>query len=288
VHDWRVSDSALTIERLAMLSGLPTSTIRMYQTRGLLHAPRRSGRTARYDQSHVQRLALVQRLQDRGFSLPSIAELIDARAQGATVADVLGLAGGPDDWVPVHVRQLRAVLSVRDLRPGLLRRATRLGLLTWRKGRPYTRRWALDSGLRLCELAVPPTEVLDEYERLRAITDQVAANFVAVFERRLRQRIDAGDTAPHQLGMVRAMLEELAGIAEGVVVGALRESIRDAAEDYARRYELVPTQGAEPAWLDNPVPALFERAQAGETPDIRGFLAELDTDEDTPVTAGEA
>lgn len=265
-----------------MRSGLPTSTIRMYQTKGLLHAPRRSGRTARYDESHVQRLALVQRLQERGFSLPAIAELIDARAQGATVADVLGLAGGPDDWVPVHVRDLRKVTSVRDLRPGLLRRATRLGLLTWRKGRPYTRRWALDSGLRLCELAVPPAEVLDEYERLRVITDQVAANFVTVFERRLARRLDADNTTPDQLGVVRAMLEELAGIAEGVVVGALRESIRDAAEDYARRNQLVPPQGAEPAWLDNPVPALFERAPASETPDFQGFLAELDAD-DEPV-----
>jgi len=284
-----VSDSELTVEQLAMRSGLPTSTIRMYQTKGLLHAPRRTGRTARYDRSHVQRLALVQRLQDRGFSLPAIAELIDARAQGATVADVLGLAGGPDDWVPLHVRQLRTVLAARNVRPGLLRRASRLGLLTWRKGRPYTRRWALDSGMRLCELDVPPNEVLDEYERLRDITDQVAANFVAVFERRISLRLDADNTTPDQLGVVRAMLEELAGIAEGVVVGALRESIRDAAEDYARRHQLVPTAGAEPAWLDNPVPALFERASAGEIPDIKGFLAEFDAADDAgePVVAGE-
>jgi DNA-binding transcriptional MerR regulator len=252
----------------------------MYQTKGLLHAPRHVGRTARYDQSHVQRLALVQRLQDRGFSLPAIAELIDARAQGATVADVLGLAGGPDDWVPVLVRQMRAIVSARDLRPRLLRRVTQLGLLTWRKGRPYTRRWALESGLRLCELAVPPTEVVDEYERLRKATDQIAANFVAVFERRLWPRIDAGATVPDQLGVVRAMLEELAGVAEGVVVAALRESIRDAAEEFARRHELLPTDSEEPEWLDNPVPALFERPRASETPDIRGFLAELNAEDD--------
>src|SRR5262245_62731832 len=102
-----------------MRSSLPTSTIRMYQTKSLLNAPRRFGRVAKYDQSHLQRLGLVQRLQDRGFSLPAIVELIDARAKGATVADVLGLGGGPDDWVPVRVSQMRAIISVRDLRPRL-------------------------------------------------------------------------------------------------------------------------------------------------------------------------
>lgn len=274
-----MDESDLTIEQLATRSGLPTSTIRMYQTRGLLHAPRRVGRTARYDQSHLQRLTLVQRLQDRGFSLPAIAELISARAQGATVADVLGLTGGPDDWVPVRVSQMRAIVPVRDLRPRLLRRVTKLGLLTWRKGRPYTRRWALESGLRLCDLAVPPTEVVDEYERLRTATDQIAANFVDLFERRLWPRIGADAAAPDQLGAMRAMLEELAGVAEGVVVAALRESIRDAAEEFARRQELLPADGDEPEWLDNPVPALFERPQPSETPDIQGFLAELNADE---------
>lgn len=273
----------LTVEQLAMRSSLPTSTIRMYQTKGLLHAPRRVGRTARYDESHLQRLVLVQRLQDRGFSLPAIAELIDARAQGATVADVLGLTGGPDDWVPVSVRQMRTMVSVRDLRPRLVRRVTRLGLLTWRKGRPYARRWALESGLRLCTLSVPPAEVVDEYERLRAATDQIAANFVAVFERRLWPRIGADAAVPDQLGVVRAMLEELAGIAEGVVVAALRESIRDAAEEFALRHELLPADGDAPEWLDNPVPALFERPQATETPDIQGFLAELTAEDDDPV-----
>ena len=273
----------MTIDELAVRSGLPSSTIRMYQTKGLLHAPRRVGRVARYDQSHLQRLALVQRLQDRGFSLPAIAELIDARAQGATVADVLGLTGGPDDWVPVHVSQMRSLVSVRDLRPRLLRRVTQLGLLTWRKGRPYTRRWALESGLRLCALAVPPAEVVDEYERLRKATDQIAANFVALFERRLWPRIGADAAAPDQLGVVRAMLEELAGVAEGVVVAALRESIRDAAEEFARRHELLPADGDEPGWLDDPVPALFERPQPSETPDIRGFLAELNAEDGDPV-----
>ncbi|MGQ0841116.1 MerR family transcriptional regulator [Actinokineospora sp.] len=274
-------DAALTVEQLAAEAGLPTSTIRMYQTKGLLHPPRREGRTARYDASHVERLGLVHRLQQRGFSLPAITELIAARDLGARVGDVLGLtgSGGPDDWVPVGSRELRALVSARDLRPRLLRRASRMGLVRWERGRPYTRRWALDSGTRLAGLTVPPAEVLDAFDRLRAATDRIAADFVAVFERRLWPTLSTHATSGEQLDRVRALLVELTETAQGVVAGALRESIRDAAESFARKHDLLPTDGAEPAWASRAVPVLAERfdtAPATEATDdiIDHYLAE--------------
>ncbi|MEU4739819.1 MerR family transcriptional regulator, partial [Actinosynnema sp. NPDC023658] len=93
----------LTVDELAVRVGLPGSTIRMYQTKGVLHPPRRQGRVAFYDASHLERLTLVQRLQSRGFSLPAIAELVKARERGASVAAVLGVGDeeGPDDWVRI-------------------------------------------------------------------------------------------------------------------------------------------------------------------------------------------
>src|SRR5438046_126751 len=65
-----------TIDELARHVGLPSSTIRMYQTRGLLPPPRKQGRAALYGPGHVARIDLIGRLQDRGFSLASIAELV--------------------------------------------------------------------------------------------------------------------------------------------------------------------------------------------------------------------
>ncbi|RDI46421.1 MerR family transcriptional regulator [Nocardia mexicana] len=248
-----------TVESLAARAGVPTSTVRMYQTKGLLHAPRRAGRTARYDTSHLERMELVQRLQDRGFSLASIAALLAARAQGASVADLLALPGGPEDWVPLGLREIRTVIKAKDLRPALLRKATRLGLIRWQRGRPQARRWALASGLRVAELDIPVTDVLDQFARLRARTDEIAADFAEVFERTLWPRIQQGSTEADQLDQVRALLEELTGIAEGVAVGALRESMRDLAERFAARHELLPAEGEAPAWADRPVPVLSER-----------------------------
>ncbi|MQY31939.1 MerR family transcriptional regulator [Nocardia aurantia] len=158
----QTTGTSLTVEELATRVGVPTSTVRMYQSKGLLHAPRRVGRTARYDSSHLQRLELVQRLQDRGFSLTSIVELLTAREQGATVADLLALPGGPEDWVPLGLGDIRLMIKPERLRPALLRKATQLGLIRWRRARPQARRWALSSGLRVAELDLPPGEVLDQ------------------------------------------------------------------------------------------------------------------------------
>ncbi|WP_280443178.1 MerR family transcriptional regulator [Nocardia brasiliensis] len=255
----RTKSIDLTVEELAARAGVPTSTVRMYQSKGLLHAPRRAGRTARYDSSHLQRLELVQRLQDRGFSLTSITELLTAREQGATVADLLALPGGPEDWVPLGLREIRVMIKAKDLRPTLLRKATQLGLVRWRRGRPQARRWALTSGMRVADLDIPPAEVLDQVVRLRAHTDQIAADFGDIFERTLWPRIQADSTETDQLDRVRALLEELTGLAEGVVVSALRESVRHLAEEFATRHELLPAEGELPAWLDRPIPVLNER-----------------------------
>ncbi|GLW90959.1 MerR family transcriptional regulator [Actinokineospora globicatena] len=253
-------DAALTVEQLATEVGLPTSTIRMYQTKGLLHPPRRQGRTARYDGTHVERLGLVHRLQQRGFSLPAIAELIAARDLGARVGDVLGLdgVGGPDDWVPVEVAALRAVVPARDLRPAVVLRAARLDLLRWRRGRPYTRRWVMDAGLRMAGLRVPVGEVLSAFERLRATTTTIATDFTAMFEHHLWPSLADQAGNDDQLDRVRALLLELTETAQAVVAGALRDAIRDAAEGFAARHHLLPDTG-QASWVDHAPPVLAER-----------------------------
>ncbi|WP_431964589.1 MerR family transcriptional regulator [Nocardia sp. bgisy134] len=272
----RTTDTDLTVEQVAARAGVPTSTVRMYQSKGLLHAPRRVGRTARYDSSHLQRLELVQRLQDRGFSLTSIAELLTAREQGATVADLLALPGGPEDWVPLGLGDIRLMIKPKGLRPSLLRKATQLGLIRWRRGRPQTRRWALTSGLRVAELDLPPSEVLDQIVQLRAHTDQIAADFGDIFERTLWPRIQADSSETDQLDRIRALLQELTGLAEGVVVSALRESVRHLAEQFVERHELLPANGERPAWLDGSIPILNERLLETGDDDIEAvdrFLA---------------
>jgi DNA-binding transcriptional MerR regulator len=277
---------SLTIDELAARIGLPSSTIRMYQTKGVLHAPRRQGRVAYYDASHVERLTLVQRLQQRGFSLPAIAELISAREKGESVAAVLGMgeAEGPDDWVRIKVRDIKHLIPMGDVQPRLLLRAMRLGLVRWKYGWPHARRWALEAGGRLAGLRVPSDDVMDSFTRLRTATDAVAADFVRLFERQFWPELarKAGDE--NQLENVRALLVELTYTAETAVVGTLRESIRDAAEEFASRHGLLPSDDFQPAWAEQPLPPIAENLMdpAGALPseqEIENFLKQGDEDE---------
>src|SRR5690242_3751536 len=83
----------MTIEELSSRSGVTTRNIRAYQSRGLLPAPvsRPGQRSAFYTAEHLARLRLVNRLQERGFSLAGIADLLQAWGGGQSLEQVLGI-----------------------------------------------------------------------------------------------------------------------------------------------------------------------------------------------------
>lgn len=88
-----------TIDEIAQRTGVPGRTIREYQTLGLLPPPRRVGRIGYYGIGHVQRLELIGRLQDRGYSLAGIGDLLSAWRGGDALTDILGLE--PDQLVHI-------------------------------------------------------------------------------------------------------------------------------------------------------------------------------------------
>ncbi|MFF3629573.1 MerR family transcriptional regulator [Streptomyces sp. NPDC002164] len=79
------------IEDLAHASGTTVRTIRAYQDRGLLPTPERRGRANVYRDSHLTRLRQIADLLDRGYTLASIKELLDAWDAGRGLGGVLGL-----------------------------------------------------------------------------------------------------------------------------------------------------------------------------------------------------
>ena len=101
----------LTIDELASRSGLPTRTIREYQTMGLVPAPERRGRVGVYRNAHLQRLALIGRLQERGYSLAGIRDLLTSWQSGDELTEVLGLT--PDELV--HLDEPGAPTTMEQL-----------------------------------------------------------------------------------------------------------------------------------------------------------------------------
>src|SRR5207237_3840825 len=69
------------IEQLARASGMAVDTIRFYQGKGLLDAPRREGRVTWYAESHLERLGRIRELQRRGFTLTVIRRFLEGELE---------------------------------------------------------------------------------------------------------------------------------------------------------------------------------------------------------------
>ena len=83
--------NGLSADELAARAGVSVRTVRYYQSEGLLPAPARQGREARYDALHLERLRLINELRDRGLRLSTIAEILRQSPDAETALDWLGL-----------------------------------------------------------------------------------------------------------------------------------------------------------------------------------------------------
>jgi DNA-binding transcriptional MerR regulator len=73
----RSPQNELTIGRLANVGGVPTSTLRFYERRGLLKPDARTRSNYRtYSAMSVQRLKFIRAAQATGFSLKDIREML--------------------------------------------------------------------------------------------------------------------------------------------------------------------------------------------------------------------
>lgn len=80
------------IDELAQLSGIPSRTIRFYNTQGLLPAPLMRGRIAYYSQDHLLVLNVIKELKEQqNLPLDVIKQLLEIRARHGDVQMNLAL-----------------------------------------------------------------------------------------------------------------------------------------------------------------------------------------------------
>ncbi|HEY6539293.1 MAG TPA: MerR family transcriptional regulator [Ktedonobacteraceae bacterium] len=98
-----------TIDELAHLAGLPSRTIRFYNTQGLLPPPVMKGRVAYYDDEHLVVLNIIKQLKEQqNLPLETIRQMLEIRASQGEVMMNLALkqrllrplsGGGQDVWL---------------------------------------------------------------------------------------------------------------------------------------------------------------------------------------------
>lgn len=71
----------LSITEVGEATGLPSSALRYYEKTGLIRSSGRAGGRRQFEASVVQRLAVVALLQEVGFTIAEIAELVNRRGK---------------------------------------------------------------------------------------------------------------------------------------------------------------------------------------------------------------
>jgi len=137
-----------TIDDLAAKTGVPSRTIRFYQARGVLPAPRKRGRVAYYDDSHAERLKIVGELQDKGLRLRAIRDIIDRPdLDSEMIHQWLGVGerlGSLSDDVPELLTEEELKKHLGNPPPGVLARLIRQGAIE-PQGEGLQRRYLVES-----------------------------------------------------------------------------------------------------------------------------------------------
>lgn len=232
-------EGQLTIEELAGRAGTATTTVRMYQSKGLLPPPARRGRVGYYGQGHLARLRLIAQLQEQGFSLASIKQLTDAWESGRGLDDILGLEAqvaavwAPEPPARLKLSEFKELFAGQAITPPIIQRAIRMGLVGL-DGISVTVKSPklLAIGLELVRAGIPVKETMDELETLQGMGDSIAERFTAVFERNMWEPFVAAGLPADQIRPLTESLRRLSALAEAVVNAVLRDALRRKAGEF--------------------------------------------------------
>lgn len=207
------------IEDLSYASGATVRTIRAYQDRGLLPTPERRGRANVYRDTHLSRLRQIADLLDRGYTLASIKELLEAWDTGRGLGGVLGLVAevhGP--WTDERADRItRAELDVKfggTPDEHAVAEAVDLGVLERIPGRDdeflVPSPQELSVAAELYAAGVPLSAISGHLRELRGHVEQIATRFLEfttehVFARYLGHRPPTDADAAEAASMVRRL-----------------------------------------------------------------------------------
>ncbi|MDX2933225.1 MerR family transcriptional regulator [Streptomyces ipomoeae] len=192
------------MDELARRAGITVRTLRFYRERKLIPPPRREGRIAWYDDTHLARLRTISALLERGHTLSGIAELAEAFDHGRDVGELLGL-GAPTEETPVRLTPEALADHFGDqATPENLSAALDLGYLAIDGGEiVHISRRLLEVSAALVREGIPLADILTAARRVREHADALATLFTDLL-------LTHGNHTPEDLRRLRPLAKSVA------------------------------------------------------------------------------
>ncbi len=177
------AERLLTVDQLAVATGLTVRTTRYYAGLGLLPPPTRRGRMAYYGEEHQARLELIRALQDHGFTLAAIERYLGRVPLDATVEDLAMQRAMLTSWTGGRreslTRQQVEAKSRRRLSDADLARLENLQALR-RVGDRYEPLAPFDVAVKMIDLDVPVDSVVEAGAAITRHMDALADELTVI------------------------------------------------------------------------------------------------------------
>jgi DNA-binding transcriptional MerR regulator len=200
------------VEELAAAGGVRVDTLRFYQARGLLPAPRKRGRVAIYGDDHLEQLRRIRELQGDGFSLAQIRRLLAGEQHRESPALLAALARERVGERTLTRAELAAEAGVPEV---LVQAAEAAGLVEplLVDGEERFGESELEmarAGLALLEAGFPLQTLLEHAVDHAQHVQKLCDAGIALFDTYVRQREgDAGAAGPADDDAVTAVFQKL-------------------------------------------------------------------------------
>ena len=218
----------LTVDELAAAAGIPVRRIRFYAGKKLLPPPRLDGRTGLYGPAHLARLQLVADLQEAGYTLAAIEDVLAGLPDDAD-ADAVALTGtlvAPGQTGPAMVLSRdeldeRLGREVDDDQVAALERAHLL--TTDADGTVHLTASQLDFAQRMLAVDAPLDALVEAGLLVRRHARSLAEDLQGIFERRILAEYDDPDPAERE--QLREVARALRPLTIQAIVTAYQESL---------------------------------------------------------------
>jgi DNA-binding transcriptional MerR regulator len=226
-------EKELTIDELASATRVPSRTIRFYQSVGALPKPTIKGRVAYYGPAHVERLAQITLLQDRGLQIKAIREVLTRAERGEfSVQEWLGSHDQlSSPWAgdrPKVMSEAELQAELEGRRPGLIGDLARIGAIERRGDAYLVESPALFSlALRLERVGVPLETVRGAFKLLHKHLSRLADDLTEHF---VENADSLGDDVQHAYDELRPVSLEAVRV---VFAREMERAVRKATESGA-------------------------------------------------------